>query len=85
MIYRYFHNLFIAIDQFVNTLIGGDPDETFSSRVGKCQRGDHGFWWQCVGWPVALIVNLIFCWQGWNHCRNCIEDDEGANELIVKV
>ena len=31
----YFKNVLIGIDQLVNALLGGDPDETVSSRVGK--------------------------------------------------
>jgi hypothetical protein len=51
--YDYFHNLFLAVDQLINTIIGGDPDETFSSRVGKCQRGDHGLLIRVLAWPLA--------------------------------
>lgn len=32
---RYIWNLLIAIDQLMNTLLGGFPDETMSSRMGK--------------------------------------------------
>jgi hypothetical protein len=32
---RYFWNLLIAVDQLFNTVFGGDPDETLSSRMGK--------------------------------------------------
>lgn len=35
---RYIWNVLIAIDQFFNTVLGGDPDETMSSRMGKRQR-----------------------------------------------
>ena len=37
---RYFWNIFISIDQFINTLFGGDPDETISSRLGKWERAN---------------------------------------------
>lgn len=83
----YFHNLFLAVDQLVNTIIGGDPDETFSSRVGKCQRGDHGLWIRVLARPLALVINLLFIWQGWkfDHCQRCIEDDEGQRELVLNI
>ncbi|MDC3412513.1 hypothetical protein [Terrihalobacillus insolitus] len=35
MVKRYFWNLLISIDQLVNTILGGYPDETLSSRMGK--------------------------------------------------
>jgi len=51
----------IALDQLVNTLLGGWPDETFSSR---CWR------WSEDGkrdWPRKLVDGLLF-WDR-NHCR----------------
>jgi len=32
---RYFKNILIGIDQLINTLFLGDPDETISSRTGS--------------------------------------------------
>lgn len=32
---KYFYNILIGIDQLVNAILGGDPDETISSRLGK--------------------------------------------------
>ena len=78
-------DLFLAVDQLCNTVIGGDPDETFLSRVGKCQRGDHGLFIRVLAWPLAWIINVLFIWQGWDHCQRCIEDDEGQRELVLKV
>lgn len=40
---RYIWNLLISIDQLVNTITGGDPDETISSRCGKKARQGHKF------------------------------------------
>lgn len=31
---RYLWNILITIDQFANTLLGGNPDETISGRMG---------------------------------------------------
>ncbi|QKE74777.1 hypothetical protein HPK19_19445 [Arthrobacter citreus] len=31
----YIWNLLIALDQLMNTILGGNPDETMSSRMGK--------------------------------------------------
>jgi hypothetical protein len=35
MVKRYVRNLLISLDQLANTILGGDPDETMSSRMGK--------------------------------------------------
>ena len=85
MIFRYFYNLFLAFDQLANTIIGGDPDETLSSRIGKCQRGDHGLFIRIMATPWAWLLNVLFIWQGWNHCIRCIEDDEGVNDLVLSI
>jgi hypothetical protein len=35
---RYLWNLLISLDQFANTVLGGSPDETISSRTGKAMQ-----------------------------------------------
>ncbi len=60
----------IAIDQFVNACIYGDPDESLSSRMGK---------------KLVLKKNCYICkivcgflhWIDPNHCIDAIEHDEG--------
>ena len=52
---KYFINLLISIDQFFNTLLGGNPDETISLRAKHARDG--GQLWGCVlcrvlGWIV---------------------------------
>lgn len=66
---QYVMNLAVSIDQLGNTVLGGSPDETISSRVGK-----H--------YPLfAKIVNFIFFWQE-DHSKNAIEKDEGSDAII---
>lgn len=69
---QYIWNMLIAIDQFFNTLIGGDPDETISSRAGKSQK-------------TSLIAKVL-CWflnkLDTEHCKESIEEDEGNKELF---
>lgn len=63
----YLSNLGIAISQLANAVIGGDPDESISSRCGKqlprCRL--------CRA--LCAVLNLI----DRNHCRDAIEPDEG--------
>ena len=57
----------IAVDQLINTLFMGWPDETLSSR---CWR------WELEGiraWPRKLVDTLFF-WQP-NHCRSAYESE----------
>jgi hypothetical protein len=83
MIRRYLLNVLIAIDQLINAILFGDPDETISSRLGKTQRGDHGPTWKRIWMPLRLTVDGLFYLVGDpNHCIRSIEKDEGQNAVL---
>lgn len=63
---RYIWNLLISIDQLFNTLLGGYPDETLSSRMGKNQ--------DC---PVCRFICKLLDLVDKDHCQKSIEYDEG--------
>lgn len=69
---KYFWNNLIAIDQRVNVLFGGDPDETISSRMGKAIERN-----ECLvcRW-ICKLLDIIDP----GHCNKSIEIDEGSNE-----
>lgn len=67
---RYIWNLLIAIDQLINAICGGDPDETISSRIGKRRDEAERFW--------SRVVDKIFFWQR-GHTKNAVEEDEGKD------
>ena len=69
MIQRYLLNILIALDQMGNTLLGGDPDETISSRVGR-------------RWPGSWVRRLIDTVFGPGHCRDNIEVIEIDTEVV---
>jgi len=48
MLKRYVLNVLIAIDQLGNELIGGDPDETISSRASKRREHCKLCHWLCI-------------------------------------
>lgn len=80
---QYCLNVLIAIDQLINAILLGDPDETISSRLGKTQRGDHGPFWRRFWWPLRLTVDGLFYLVGEpNHCIRSIEKDEGQNAVL---
>jgi len=66
----YLLNILVAIDQLLNTLMGGDPDETISSRAAKAALA--GQRWGCVlcRWLDRLDAG---------HCARNIEWDEGLS------
>lgn len=57
----------VALDQLVNALLGGWPDETLSSRAWR---------WELAGkrsWPRKVIDRLFF-WES-EHCRESYESE----------
>ena len=71
---RYIWNILISIDQFINTVLGGDPDETISSRMGKhLAKHDCPFCNFMCG-----LLNLIQK----DHCVKSIEADEGKDQVF---
>lgn len=64
---QYLRNLLIAIDQWINTLFAGWPDETLSSRCYRLDRDG------LKHWPKKL-VNGLFFWQK-DHCRSSYENE----------
>lgn len=69
---KYFWNILISIDQLGNTLLGGDPDETISSRMGKRKETCKVCYWLC------RLLSLI----DHRHCTKSIEADEGKDSVL---
>jgi hypothetical protein len=47
---RYVHRVLVALDQFANVILGGDPDETISARSARAAErgnwlGKFMCWW----------------------------------------
>ena len=79
---KYFINILISIDQFANTLLGGDPDETISSRLGKLKRRHGGVipWYRFMSGLIDWLLDKIDP----HHSTDAIEDDEGKNSILDK-
>lgn len=57
---RFAHQLFISVDQLLNTLAGGYADETLSARAHRIGRRGPG------RWAVAQrVIDALFVWQDW--------------------
>jgi hypothetical protein len=67
--WQYVFNVGLSISQCANTVLGGDPDESLSSRLGRGQS--EGLW--PVSFALAPAVDLLI---GPDHCDRCIEYDE---------
>ena len=69
---KYVWNILISIDQLANTILGGDPDETISSRAGKRQHEQKWAKWLC--WALNKLDT--------GHCKESIEEDEGEDQTL---
>ena len=65
---RWLLNILIAIDQLVNAIVRGDPDETLSSRAHRMAKKRQPYW----GWTERFINALFF---DRNHCRKAWESE----------
>lgn len=65
--------MMIAIDQFVNALFGGWPDETISSRAWRWEQDGTR------SWPRKLIDALFFMEK--EHCRHSYISEREGRQL----
>ena len=80
MFRKWIMNVLIGFDQFANTLIGGDPDETISSTIGKLKR-DHDGSIPFKEHPFVFVVDWGLDKIDKNHSIDAIEEDEGKEDL----
>lgn len=70
----YFKNILISIDQLFNTLFGGSPDETISSRVFRYKDSNS----------VANATYEVLDWIDPNHCEDSLEPEDHHAEDVWK-
>ena len=59
----YLLQILVAIDQLLNTIVGGYADETLSARAHRMRIKGQPYW----GWTANAIDELFF-WQD-GHCE----------------
>jgi hypothetical protein len=69
MVLNYLFNILIATDELANTILGGNPHETISARLGR--EYPNSF--------TAKVVDFLF---GTNHCKSVAQNGDGGKELI---
>jgi hypothetical protein len=76
---KWVFNVLIGVDQLGNSILGGDPDETISSRIGKVKLAHGGR----IPWkyPWMKVTDFILDKIDPNHSINSIEPDEGSDEI----
>lgn len=73
----YLTNILIAIDQLVNTLIGGEPDESLSSHAYRLDQLGKPF-----GFTRRVIdaIFLVLIWRR-GHCQESYEAEIERRQL----
>lgn len=71
MLRRWIRNVLIAVDQLLNAMLGGDPDETISSRCGK----------RAATCRICGALCYVLDRLDVRHCARSIEPDEGKEAL----
>ena len=81
---KWLKNVLVGFDQWVTTWMGGDPDETISSTLGKLKRS-HGGAIPFLKHPVARVVDWGLDKIDPGHSLDSIEDDEGKKDLRTHI
>lgn len=67
----YFRNVSVGIDQLLNAILFGDPDETISSRAYKGKLRGNKFW---------TLMCKVLDKLDTNHSEKSVEWDEGTGQ-----
>lgn len=77
----YLRNLaIVALDLLGNTLTGGDPDETISSRSGKAQAYEQSQEPKRWGWGCRLCAFLAVFQE--DHCEKAVQRSKGNRAVV---
>ena len=76
---QYIYNLGLGLDQFINVLLLGDPDESLSGRMGRALISGAPKWWVI---PAAKVLDsvVLALFGERNHCLNAVEQEERPKE-----
>lgn len=74
---EYIKNILIGIDQLINTIIKGDPDETISSRAWRSYADGS------LKWP-KILIDFIFFWEK-DHCYNAYLSEVNRTQLDEEI
>ena len=73
---QYLSNVAIAIDQVLNALRGGSPDETLSAAAWRTEQKGR-----LLGRLFRPLIDLIFALFEEDHCRKSYESERNGRHL----
>ena len=79
---KYLFNIGLALDQFANTVLLGDPDESLSGRCGRAMMSGRPKFW--VPYLASIIDWTVLLFKAeYNHCMNSVEAEETPKEKEI--
>lgn len=70
----YLKNILVALTQLLNTVLGGYPDESTSSRAHRQRRVK-------LRWDVTRrLINMVFFWEQ-DHCRDAYLSEAAYRQM----
>lgn len=80
---QYVYNLILGLDQFVNVVLLGDPDESISTRASRAIRsGSAKLWVYFLAKAIDFIFDNPLYTLEKNHIENSYEPDEKAEKEL---
>jgi len=76
----YVKNVLVTLDCLGNTILGGDPDETISSRSAKAQAYEQSLLYPRWGWGCRMCSFLAIFQK--DHCAKALERNVGHRAVI---
>ena len=70
---KYPHKIGLALDQLLNAVLGGYPDESLSARAYRWDRDGKRRW-------PKRIINLIFFWMR-DHCYSAYHCEQELRHM----
>ena len=78
---QFLYNLGLGLDQFINVLLLGDPDESLSGRLGRAVMSGSPKWWVPACARTLDAIVLAITGQA-DHCWSSVEPEEGHDKEL---
>lgn len=80
---QYIYNNALAIDQYINAVLLGDPDLSLSSRCAFALRKDQPKWFVL---PLSKFIDWVFeiLFNEKEHVKNAYEEHEDNSKELWK-
>lgn len=82
LLLKYLYNLALGLDQFLNVILLGDPDESLSGRMGRAKLSGRPKWFVP---PIVWINDKIWLLLAGevDHSINAVEPEERPKEKEI--